>query len=557
MKHYKKALFAGIPLAFLLLVSLAAGPCVEVRDLNNGLSSFRVTITDISGPSSGEGTAVNPYAYYTGDITLTFNAEAIDKRGQVMQDFNANVALRVTPGELSFPGSRVTLANGQVQGATVQVRKVFGRVNLWLEDIAWVQGENDHVGIYIFDNPEPDDYYDLHHAEGSWAAGTSNTIHFEIPTLAQLQFDPWIEQNDESSLAGNFVELMTRATETDQGCTDKPGDLVVTGIFNSGFYVTDLGDQSPYRHLYVYNYSYPDDLLVGDRLDRLAGSAADFSGCTQISFPAWTRAMDCSKNAETYRIEDLDAMVPPSLITTAMCLEESGVSDEHMCAHSKKNWTMEDLEGSRVRLENFRMPDVFIECDYNGDLQIPFTDVEGTLAKEVACRDNCLKRDGAVAITTKTAVATPAVLQAISENTCSVDTDCPATTSGLQKCGNWEGEEQDYTGICRTVCPWEETIEGIRPNCVDVRVGPELVCAELSTMRQYGQFVVSLDDGAGPLINIVTKESLVEFIPDAQQNLGVTIPFAQGNLQQVRAARPRWIVYIGKLPGDSPEVMKP
>ncbi len=111
--------------------------------------------------------------------------------------------------------------------------------------------------------------------------------------------------------------------------------------------------------------------------------------------------------------------------------------------------------------------------------------------------------------------------------------------------------------ICRSVCPWEQEIEGIRPICMHIRIGPEHVCSELSTMRLYGQWTASLNDGTGPLINLITRESVVEYDPVATRNLGVTIPYVQGNLRQVRAARPRWVVLVGRLPGDTPPLMKP
>ena len=81
MKRLKKILIAGVPLAILLIISMAAGPCVETRDLQNGLSTFKVHVTGVSGPSSGSGTLDDPYVYHSVDGTLTHDAEAGDKRG--------------------------------------------------------------------------------------------------------------------------------------------------------------------------------------------------------------------------------------------------------------------------------------------------------------------------------------------------------------------------------------------------------------------------------------------------------------------------------------------
>jgi hypothetical protein len=76
-------------------------------------------------------------------------------------------------------------------------------------------------------------------------------------------------------------------------------------------------------------------------------------------------------------------------------------------------------------------------------------------------------------------------------------------------------------------------------------------------MHQFGQWGVAMDDGAGPLINVMTRETLVDYAPTAEANLGKPISYLQGNLRQVRAARPRWMVLVGDQPGDVPGDMKP
>ncbi|MBN2497187.1 MAG: hypothetical protein JXR96_21520 [Deltaproteobacteria bacterium] len=556
MRRRFKHIWLAAPLALAVFATLAAGPCVEHRALENGLAGFMVTVKQASGPASGSGTAADPYAYTSGDVTLTFDAEAFDQHGMVMEDFEGEVALRITPGELAFPGDVVAFSHGRVQDATVRVRKVFGRVNLWLEDVRWVSGTDEHIGVYIFGGPEPDEYYDLHHAEGTWATGTSNTVHFADPTLRQVQKDDWLENIDYSSLAGNFVEVECHRDEDGDGTVeeDEHGWLVVTGVYSEGFYVTDVTDAGHgYNHLYAYNYSYPEGLEVGYRLDRLIGTATDFSGCTQVGFPAWTAAMNADKDPEPFRVQDLDALIPPAPITRAVCDEEASASTEHLCGHSKYNWVMEALESARVRLENVRAPDVLVNCDFNSNLEIPFTDPEGSAAKEVTCRDACLERDGQTAIIAREVVADNAVLRELTTSPCTSDSDC---ASG--KCGMFDDEAgPDYSGICRLTCPWQASIETIRPYCIELRISDDHVCTELSTMRQYGQWVVSLDDGQGPMINVLSQEALVNYDPEAPENLGRSIPFLQGNLQQVRAARPRWIVLIGMLPADVPDEMKP
>jgi hypothetical protein len=69
-----------------------------------------------------------------------------------------------------------------------------------------------------------------------------------------------------------------------------------------------------------------------------------------------------------------------------------------------------------------------------------------------------------------------------------------------------------------------------------------------------------MEAGAGPLINVLTRDIYPSLDPTAEEVLGRTLVAGealQGNLRQVRAARPRWIVLVGQLPNDVPNWMKP
>jgi len=106
------------------------------------------------------------------------------------------------------------------------------------------------------------------------------------------------------------------------------------------------------------------------------------------------------------------------------------------------------------------------------------------------------------------------------------------------------------------ICPWEEAIEGISPNCKQISISSDLVCSELTNLRIFGQWLLALDDGSGPLLAVVTNQSMVNYDPTAQENLGSQISHLQGNLKQVRASRPRAVLVVGSQPDDAPKEMK-
>ena len=386
------------------------------------------------------------------------------------------------------------------------------------------------------------------------------------PTLHQIQGVVDQGKNDKSALEDNFVEIECQINNSAGPFADDHGQLVVTGIFNEGYFISDMADRDPsggyknLNHLYIYNYNYPEDLEVGDRLDRLEGTAQDFSGCTQITFPSWSRAVDESHNPKPFHIEDLDNAVPPELITRDMCGDSdpqgSRAYEANLCGHNKNDWSLEVLESGRVRLEFVKTPEVFVNCDFNGDQKVTAEWADKN-SLEAHCNMMCLKydtRDDLVkdyeTIVAREVVAKPEVLQQIAENTCSSNNDC---SSG--QCGGYTDQDKD-DGICRTICPWEAAIQNIQPNCMEIKIANE-ICSELVTLRQFGQYAVSLENGTGPQFNVMTRESLPEFDPTAQENLGTIIEYLQGNLRQIRAARPRWMLLVGQEPMDAPELLKP
>ena len=521
------------------LLGVAAGPCVEKNKLAHRFSGFAVTITKVEGAASGTGTLTDPYVYPESSVTLVFDAVALDERKEVMEDFEREVALQVTPGELQNPTQKVQFVQGKVEQARVPVRKLFGQVALWLEDTRWEKAEDAVLDGVAQSKPDE---------TSTFIAGTSNVLYFKNPTLRQIQWDPQLEPsglNDTASLSKVYAEINTRINDPQGFWQDGHGQLVVTGVFNEGFFATDLADLGKgYEHLYLYNYSYPDELEVGDRLDRLVGSLQEFSGCTQASFPAWTRATDEAMDPLPFRIADLDVLLPPTVITTQMCQSNDTEATLHLCGYSKKNWELERLESARVRIENVRAPDVYLNCDFNTDRSI--TSSYPAPDEETTCAAACLKHDGKTVITVRNWVASEETLQKIAVQTCTAGTQCP---SG--QCGGYSDDDPGK-GVCRVQCPWESVVAGGRLGCLQVKIGPDHICAEHATLQQYGQWVVALDRGQGPLINVITREALVAYDPSAPEHLGIDIPFFQGNLRQVRAARPRWMLLVGTLPGDVP-----
>ncbi|MCK6545153.1 hypothetical protein L6R52_04740 [Myxococcota bacterium] len=104
----------------------------------------------------------------------------------------------------------------------------------------------------------------------TYAAGAGGPIHLKLPTLTDVNRSDSLIQSPFSS---EFVEVKT-------------GRLIVTAVRIDGFYVTDV-EGTEFNHLFVFNFSRPDDLFPGDLLISVAGPITEFTGLTELAFPSW------------------------------------------------------------------------------------------------------------------------------------------------------------------------------------------------------------------------------------------------------------------------------
>ena len=212
-------------------------------------------------------------------------AYAVDVHGNFNPDFNGTVTLKSVPGELDT--TQVTFQNGLLGSWTtpsdpangtpssyenVQLRYAYGPTRLWIEDAT----EN-QFGI----------------REGSLATGVSDEFYFEDQTIRTVQYNP--DQPDGTTpLLKQFGSIKSK----------KGHDLVVSNVVSTGFYVTDVGEEGlkdGYNSIFIYSYSQPSRVDIGDRVCEVSGGIAEFTGMTQLQFPSWG-----IQNKERSTAEDTD-----------------------------------------------------------------------------------------------------------------------------------------------------------------------------------------------------------------------------------------------------------
>ena len=414
-------------LAACLGISAASFSCVETESNHyEGVHSF---IVKTIAPA-GYGSELSPLQYPTkftaadGSCSescydLQLAAYAVDINGKFIKDYNQTVTLTARPGQLNT--KTITFKDGVVgewtyddkgnpvepiSGRKLSLRYANGSTRIWVEDTLQTVKKD---GVACVNNKvSPDNHY----CEPSLATGTSEEFVFEPQTIKMIQYNPEMPAG-QSPLYTNYAQLK-----------GMPGhDLVVTNVTSSGFYLTDTGDDS-YNSIFIFTYSQPGRVEVGDRVCELSGGISEFTGMTQIQFPSWG-----IQNKERSTAEDLDPAPEDGDQGVGSCTDKvTGLTrpctDEELEAmaalvdcsadynggvklegEAKKAFayieppeprlltsqilalanvaSLESLEASVVTVHDLRLSTDFINCDDNGNGKIE----SGT--PEAECRSDC------------------------------------------------------------------------------------------------------------------------------------------------------------------------
>jgi hypothetical protein len=380
-------------------------------------------------PAAVRGTADCRYAVPGGQVELQVDVTALDRAGKPF-DFTGPVTFKVVPGDVSdsYRYAWMQLTRGRGVGK-LRAQHVYGEVRVWAMDEpvelrydadggigglpdagindAGIPLEPDgglsDAGVLI--PPEPD-------AGRTYAAGSSDTLFFQEPTLAAVQ-TPQGYDNRSSPFVSQFVTI-GRAPESGsvlyQNCPDqdlngdgkpdpqppKPVTLLVTGTDPSGFFVTDLtscpipeditfasGVRTPepsgylpgtYGSMFVYNYSFPEGLDTGDLLWTLSGSIQEFTSTTQLTFPSWT-VREHVRELPPEQWTKYLKLNPPVELNLRHCFLDNVLAPfitDVLCGYNTRNLKLESLESGLVKLRRVRFPQVFKNCDLNGNGEVPF-----------------------------------------------------------------------------------------------------------------------------------------------------------------------------------------
>ncbi len=236
--------------------------------------------------------------------TFTIDVTVFDDAGNPATSFDGRTAwvrLTMSPGQIvsvvgpqgpndpDVVGQNVHLTQGQIKGVKVSVIAAYGDTRIVAQDVGFVPAppdtvsqcqdgiDNDNNGLA--DYPvDPGCFFlnDDTEGVGTNAYGVSSTIYYDFPRIHDVQGG-----TTPSKFNSKQVEIL--------GDDTTPKRMVVTGITNSGMYVTDIDDFARgFNSIYVFNFSAPYGVRVCDKLARLAGNVSNFYGFTELGTPGWT-----------------------------------------------------------------------------------------------------------------------------------------------------------------------------------------------------------------------------------------------------------------------------
>ena len=390
-------------------VTLAFG-CTEGHRLVPGLQSFAVQFTEglgqavdsaeplgfISGKDCSDGTSCSNSEVCRGgrcSKCFSIDTQALGRDGKSFP-FSGVLGLDVTPGFVSDDTVNFEMVDGAATQVEVCINRATGRTNLWVEhnglvprpaDVNYGQCndglDNDGNGQTDLADSGCDDLNDNLEAPVTMSTGVSKTLLFDNPTVRQVQ----------------ETGLIRTSPMSEQQVRVESGRLVVNNVVGNGFYVSDLNAADldrPFNSLFVFTFSAPEGVNLGDAVCYFAGAVEEHVGHTQVIFPSYytvspvpaQRKSNWRERCGEARAEEIETFIADLKLPepgqgkdlTDLLAVESGVST-NVAANSE---LLESYESALVKMRNIEVPTRLIACDRNDNGIIEDGD-------EINCRNQC------------------------------------------------------------------------------------------------------------------------------------------------------------------------
>lgn len=348
---------------------------------------------------------------------------ALDENGQIDTNFNGHVLVSAKPGAVErftgddVEGRSLLLRNGESREVEVKVTNAYGTTFILADDLGYFPVDplqdpppqcsdgidNDGDGRIDFPADEGCAFANDDSETGSsYAQGASVPIFNALPRVADVRglrclpgqngAPPICSSSGETPFPKEQVAVNTGFHDREDGTQAFDFDLVVSRIASDGFYVADVNDtRGGFESVFAFNFNAPPRMRICDRMKTLGGTATEFFGFTQISYPTWT--LEEWDPARRRCLVPEAKTLAPSDIQPAELLQLSGrlirvgsVFDDRGNKIISVKVTPKLGPGDVPKVGNDYIPDIeATNCDFNKDGNVDFA----VGAEEGKCSNAC------------------------------------------------------------------------------------------------------------------------------------------------------------------------
>lgn len=336
--------------SFAAILVAAAGVALPIVGCNSGFpvprgNTARLEVL-LSNADAVSGKRLQPLPLVVNTPQpFKITVRALNRDGEVDTTYSGFVRISAKPGAIERIASRdadgrsLKLTSGVSPETEIRITNAYGTTYIIADDLGYAPADplgnprpacangidDDGDGRIDFPTDEGCAFAnDDSEQPGGYSQGQSQPIYYALPRIADMR---GLICNAEGKCSGNGrTPYPKEAIVIDTGLHDRPNggqgfdfDVVVTRIASDGFYVTDLNDQrGGFTSVFSFNFNAPPRMRVCDRLKAFAGTASEFFGFTQVSYPTWTlEEWDPQKRpclvpeAETLSVVDIKPPIDP------------------------------------------------------------------------------------------------------------------------------------------------------------------------------------------------------------------------------------------------------
>jgi hypothetical protein len=278
-------------------------------------------------------------------VPFKVRVRALNADGTLDTSFSRFVRIGAKPGAVaSFAGAdvdgrNVLLRNGESILVEVRLANAYGPTYIVADDLGYVPADplrtpppscsngidDDGDGTVDFPADTGCAYAnDDSETAGSYAEGATATIYFALPRVADLR---GLACTNEGCTGNGKTPYSHEQIFVDTGWRDDNSfrfDTIVTRLSSNGFFLTDVTDaRGGFNSLFTFNFSTPTRMRVCDRLKTFGGTASEFFGFTQLSYPTWTLE-EWDPGQRLCLVPKPDRLTPETITTTTELLRRSG-----------------------------------------------------------------------------------------------------------------------------------------------------------------------------------------------------------------------------------------